>query len=149
MFYGQIISATEILNRLKCTTMMLVHTRVVQLSIETFLPPPSCLIDRRLASCKFPANALSTWALSPLRMLHRFTPPIREMKLRYMMLNAHVTDSLLCDFRYGTGSYATLSSICFLLSGVFADVLLVRWSLVFAYSFLIITILLGFPDIYT
>ena len=51
--------------------------------------------------------------------------------------------------RYGATSYGTLSSFCFLLSGLFSDLLLVRYSLVLAYSFLIISILLGFPDIYT
>ena len=56
---------------------------------------------------------------------------------------------MLPPSRYGTTSYGTLSCFCFLLSGLFSDLLLVRYSLVLAYSFLIISILLGFPDIYT
>ena len=56
---------------------------------------------------------------------------------------------MLPPSRYGTTSYGTLSCFCFLLSGLFSDLLLVRYSLVLAYSFLIISIILGFPDIYT
>ena len=48
--------------------------------------------------------------------------------------------------RYGTSNFGTLSCFCFVLSGFFSDLLLVRYSLLLAYAFLIVSILQGFPN---
>ena len=48
---------------------------------------------------------------------------------------------------YGTGSWGTLSSLFFLFSALFDDLLLVRFCLMMAYVTLVINISLGIPDI--
>jgi hypothetical protein len=58
-------------------------------------------------------------------------------------------DAVYTTYLYGAGSYGTLSSVCFLFAGIFADVMLVRSSLIMGYVFLIISIVLGFPGVYT
>jgi hypothetical protein len=51
-------------------------------------------------------------------------------------------------YEYGdVGSWGTLSAVCFLFSGIFSDFLLVRWCLLLAYLFSIISTLFGFPKI--